>query len=322
MSELNNFSFQSPVAFWILILLFFLLLIKTISKSYENIFSKDMLNKIIVGKSKKNTNFILLFIAFILIVLSLARPVIQNEPIKISTKSLSLVIAFDISKSMICEDVYPNRLSFAKNKFTSLLKNLKDEKVGVIGFSSKSFLIAPITNDYLSLKYLVQNMSTSYISVNGSDIFEALRSTNNLLKNSKQKALIILSDGTDTNDFSTQIQYANDNNIKVFIYAIATRQGGVIKTKDDIQKDKDGNIVVTRLNDNIKDLALETNGAYLEFTNKSNDIKEFVNIIRKKFKEKEKKEIIINTNQELYYFPLTLAFILIFIAISGFKRRI
>ena len=318
--SLSNFSFENSMAFWLLALLLIPLLIKTISRSYENIFSSDMINKILIGKSKKKTNFILLFLAFIFIIFSLARPVIQNEPIKVSTQSLSLVVAFDISKSMICEDVYPNRLAFAKNKFNSLLNNLKDEKVGAIGFSSRSFLVAPITNDYLSLKYLVENMSTSYVSVKGSDVFEALKSTNDLLKNSKQKALIILSDGTDTNDFSTEIQYANDNNIKVFVYAIATRKGGVIKTKDGIQKDKDGNIVITKLNDNIKDLAIETNGAYLEFTNKSNDIKAFVNIIRKKFKEKKKKAIIINTNQELYYIPLAIALILIFIAISGFKR--
>jgi len=320
--SIENFSFENIYAFWVFALLLVLFFISKTAKNYENIFSKDMLEKIILGKNSKLRNFVLMLLAFILLVFSLARPVISNEAITISQSSLSLVVAFDISKSMSCEDVYPNRLKFSKNKFISLINNLKDEKVGALGFSSRSFLIAPITNDYLSLKYLVKNLNTTYISVKGSDVYEALQSTNNLLKNNKHKALIIFTDGTDTKDFSKSIEYANNNNIKVFVYAIATPKGGVIKIKDGVQKDSNGNIVVTRLNSSIKQLAFQTNGAYLEFSSSPNDIKEFVNIIRQKFKEddKKKKDIVINTNQELFYFPLALALIFIFISLSGFKR--
>ena len=317
--SLTNLSFENILSFWLLGLFLAVFLIRSISKNYSELFSKEMLSKIIIGKNTKNTNFILMGISFILLVISLARPVIKNEPVKVPQGSLNMMVAFDISSSMNCEDVYPNRLDFAKNKFNSLINNMNNEKVGALAFSSESFLIAPITNDYLSLKYLVKNISTKYISVKGSSIMQALKSTNKLLK-SKQKVLIVFSDGTDTNDFKEEINYAKENNISVFVYAIATSKGGVIKTKTGIVKDSNGNIVVTRLNENIKSLALNTNGAYLQYSTSSNDIKEFINLIREKFKEKKKRDIVINTNQELFYFPLGLAFIFIFIALSGFKR--
>jgi Ca-activated chloride channel family protein len=320
--NIENLVFENIYAFFILGLLFIFLFISKTTYNYEHIFSKEMLSKMIYGSNSKKRNFILMFLSFILLIVALARPVINNKPITINQNSLSLIVAFDISKSMNSEDVYPNRLDFAKNKFTSLMDNFKDEKVGAIGFSAKSFLIAPITNDYLSLRYLVKNISTTYISAKGSDVYEALQSTNNLLKNTKQKALIVFTDGTDTNDFSKSINFANQNNIKVFVYAIATPKGGVIKTKDGVQKDQNGNIVITRLNTSIKELAFGTNGAYLEFSSSPNDIKKFVDIIKQTFKDenKKKKSIVINTNQELFYYPLALALLFIFISFIGFKK--
>ena len=317
----ENLSFENIHAFWVLGLLLATFLVKSITQNYDSLFSKEMLHKIIIGKNVKNVNFTLFSIAFVLLVISLARPVIKNEPVKVPQASLSLMVAFDISSSMTSNDVYPTRFKFAKNKFNSLLDNLNDEKVGAIAFSSRAFLIAPITNDYLSLKYLVKNMNTNYISAKGSSVLEALKSTNKMLENSKQKALIVFTDGTDNEDFKKEIEYAKEHKISVFVYAIATKKGGIIKTKNGVVKDKNGNIVVTRLNSKIKELAFATNGAYLEYSSSKNDIKEFINIIKDKFKQKNKKAIIINTNQELFFYPLALGLIFIFIALSGFRRR-
>ena len=312
-------SFDNIYAFYILILLAILIFISGSIKDYERYFSSTMLEKIIIGKSTKKLNFGLLIASFIFIIIAIARPIIENKPIKIPQSNISIVVAFDISKSMSCEDVYPNRLDFAKNKFTNLLENLKDIKVGALGFSSRSFLIAPITNDYATLKYLIKNIDLNLVSVKGSSVKEALVSTNDLLKGEAKKALIVFTDGTDNEEFSDEIAYAKENNIKVFVYAIATPKGGVIKIKDGIQKDKNGNIVVTRLNSNIKELAFGSNGAYLEHSTSSSDIQEFVNAINNKFKSKAKKDVIIKNNEELFYVPLALALLFFFIAISGFR---
>jgi Ca-activated chloride channel family protein len=313
-------SFDSINAFYVLILLAVLFLISGKIKDYTHYFSEGMLKQIIVGRDQKKLNFLLLMISFIFLIIALAKPVWENKPIKLPTESLDIIVAFDISKSMMADDIYPNRLQFAKNKFINLLENIKDEKVGVIGFSASSFLVAPLTNDITTLKYLVTNLSTQYVSTQGSDMLEALKSTEQLLENTKKRALIIFTDGTDTDDFGSQITYAKEQGIKVFVYAIATQKGGVIKENEDVLKDKNGNIVVTKLNSNIKELALQSGGAYLEYSTNSNDIKLFLDVIRKQFETKKEKEVTIKDNEEYFYIPLFLAIIFYMIAISGFRR--
>ena len=314
-------SFYNENGLYVLLLLVILIFISGKIKDYSSYFSDEMLKKIVVGEDRKKLNFALLIGSFIFLVLALARPVVENKPITIPTSDIDIVVAFDISKSMQCDDLYPNRLTFSKNKFNHLLSHLKDEKIGAIGFSARAFLIAPITNDYISLKYLVDNLTYEYISTKGSSILEALKSANLLLKNSQKKALIIFSDGGDNNNFEKEISYAKEHNIKVFVYAVATHKGGVIKTKDGVLKDKNGDIVVTRLNTKIKQLALQSDGAYLEYSASQDDIKKFLDVINTKFKKEKKEDIVINDNEELFYIPLTIALILFMISIIGFRRQ-
>lgn len=316
-------SFESPNAFYVLALLIIIYFVNGISKDYKHYFSKEMFEKIIVGKDRKKIKLILLISSFICLVVALSKPVIPNNPIEVDQSKVSFVVAFDISKSMKSEDVYPNRLEFSKNKFNNILENLGDEKVGVIGFANESFMVAPITNDYKTLKFLVQNLNQDMISANGSSVMSSLETANELLKEQKEKALIIFTDGTDTQEFDNAINFANENNIKVFIYSVATKKGGVIPLQNgDVQKDSNGNIVVTNLNENVKQLALQTNGAYLRHSISSSDIVKFVDVIQKQFSNESKEQIVINTNQQLFYYPLVLALILFMFAISGFKRGI
>ena len=314
-------SFDAPNALYVLLLLGILFIISGKIKDYSRYFSAGMLEKVLIGKEKKKINFLLLSLSFIFLIFALAKPIVQNKPIELPKESLDIIVAFDISKSMLSSDVYPTRLQFAKNKFFTLLKESKDEKIGVIGFSSSAFMVAPLTNDMATLKYLVTNLSNEFISAQGSSSFEALKSTNQLLEKANKKALILFTDGTDSKDFTKEIEYANDNNIKVFVYAIATQKGGVIKEKDAVLKDSNGNIVVTRLNENIKELALQSGGAYLEYSTNSDDIKIFLDVIREQFETQKEEELIIEDNQEYFYIPLLIAIIFYMLAISGFRRN-
>jgi Ca-activated chloride channel family protein len=314
-------SFYNENGLYVLLLLIILIFISGKVKNFTRYFSKEMEDKIIVGNNKQKLNFVLLLTSFIFLILALSRPVIENKPITVPKTNLDIVIAFDISKSMMCDDVYPNRLQFAKNKFDNLIENLKDENVGALGFSSRAFLVAPITNDYASLKYLIGNLDTSFVSTKGSSTMEALKSTKELLKHSKEKALIIFTDGTDSEEFSKEIEYAKEHKIKVFVYTIATQKGGVIKENDSVLKDQNGNIVITRLNDAIKELALATDGAYLEHSTSKYDIAMFVNAINDKFNKEIEADIVINDNEELFYIPLSIALVLFILAISGFRRE-
>ncbi len=311
-------------AFFLFIIpLILLILVKTKKVDFEKFFKKDILVKMQKGSSglSKKVRAYLLIASLSFLIIAIARPVINNGEIKVKSEFIDLVTAFDISKSMLATDIYPNRLEFSKDKFFEFLDYFKKGRVGVIGFSSRAFLISPLTSDYTTLKYLVKNMSLDYVSLKGTNLLEPLIITNKLLKNSKQKALLIFSDGGDKSDFSKEIEYAKEHNIKVFVYAVATNKGSVIKDKNGVLKDKNGNIVITRLNEKIKDLALKSGGAYMQYSLRKDDMKILAKEIEKKLKVNRVNEKIIKDIKELFYYPLLISIILFFIANFSLPSR-
>jgi len=302
-----------------LVMLFFL---KNSKGSLEKIFKKEILKKVrskSSGLSGKVRN-ILLILAFVFGVFALARPQIDRGEMKVKNSFVNVVVGFDISHSMFANDLYPNRFEFAKRKFYTLLQNLKNTKVALIGFSSRSFLIAPLTEDYNSLKFLTKNLGLEYLNLRGTSIMSALESANNLFEDSDKKTLILFTDGGDKKDFSKEIAYAKEHKITVFVYAVATSKGGVIKTKNGVLKDKNGNIVVVKRNDAIKELALKTGGAYMIYSLKNSDMKELAKLISSKYKAKIEGETTIKIRQELFYYPLAVAIILLFMALFSLPR--
>ncbi len=306
-----------------LALLPLLFLIRSDRFELEKYFDKRVLEKIYIknrGLSKQFRSILfLLSIAFALI--AFARPYIDNGEIKVNSNDMELMVGFDISNSMFCDDIYPNRFEFSKRKFYQALKSLKSARVGVIGFSSRAFLISPLTKDFESLKYLVKNMNLDFVSLKGTSIMSALEVTNRLLKDQKQKALLLFTDGGDKKSYQKEIAYAKEHHIKLFIYAVGTKKGGVIKTKDGVLKDKNGDIVIVRRNDAIKELALKSGGAYMKYSLKKDDIKALIDDIEHKFKKNSKKSRVIKDTKELFIYPLMLSILFFIISLSSLPRR-
>ena len=262
----------------------------------------------------------MLILSFIALIFALARPVINKGEIKIKQSYTNVVVGFDISQSMFVDDLYPNRFEFAKRKFYTLLKYFKNTKVALIGFSSRAFLISPLTEDYNSLKFLTKNLGLEYLNLRGTSIMSALEAANNLFENREKKVLLLFTDGSDKKDFSQEIAYAKRHNIVVFVYATATDKGGVIKTKRGILKDRNGNIVIVKRNDAIKKLALETGGAYMVYSLEDADMKKLAQIIDSKFKSDSKQKVIKN-RVELFYYPLMASIVLVFMALFSLPRK-
>jgi len=291
--------------------------------SFDRYFSKELLKKMRKSGSgfSKRVRVVLLSLALFFAIIAFSRPVKDMGEIKVKNEYIDAIVAFDISKSMLAEDVYPNRLEFSKQKFYEMLDYFKNARVGVIGFSSRAFLISPLTSDFNTLRYLVKNMNLDYVSLLGTDILEPLKITQNLLKNSKQKALIIFSDGGDQESFAKEIEYAKTHNIKVFVYAVATKKGSVIKDKSGILKDRNSDIVITKLNSKIKELALKSGGSYMQYSLKKGDIKALVDDIKAKFKAKSSETKSIKDVKELFYYPLAVAILLMFMGLFSLPRR-
>ncbi len=317
-------QFKSPEFLLLLLLLLplaFMLFRKgaTIAHYFDaEILKKLQLSDSFLSPAVKNS-FLLLSTA--LMIVALARPYIDNGEIKVSSSTIDVMAAFDISRSMFANDVYPNRLALAKKKFHEFCGDFQEAKIGVIGFSSRAFLISPLTEDFATLDYLVGNMNLDSVTLRGTSVMNALEATNDLLKEGEKKALILFSDGGDSENFSKEIAYAKRHNIVVFAYNIGTTKGGVIPDKKGALTDKNGDIVVVRLNEKIKTLALQSGGAYMEHSLKTNDIDALAQAIKQRFSEKSEEESTIKDEKELFFYPLSVALVLLFLVLYSMPSR-
>jgi Ca-activated chloride channel family protein len=263
----------------------------------------------------------LLLAAAALFIAALARPVIDRGEIEIQKSTIDLIAGFDISRSMAANDIYPSRLALAKRKFDTLLGDLNATRVGVIGFSARAFMVSPLTEDFSTLRYLVEHMNTGSVSLRGTDILQALKQTDALLEGSGKKALLLFTDGGDKQDFGEEIAYAKAHNIVVFIYNIGTEKGGVIPTENGAMTDKSGDIVVVRRNDAIKSLALESGGAYMHYSLQHNDIEKLADALKSRFAPKNERSDVIRDTEQLFVWPLGAGIVLLLLALYSLPQK-
>jgi len=295
-------------------------LIITKKNKIENYFSKNALRKISISNQyfSNKTRNILLFLSLMFMIIALARPVSNEKTREIESNLIPIIIALDVSKSMLVNDLYPNRLEFAKKKLLNILELYENKSIGIILFAKSSFLLSPLTQDFNSLKILLNNLDSNINFDNGTNIYSTLETTKKLLKDYSNKNLILLTDGGDNEDFTKEIKFAKQHNIKVYTIALATKKGSTIKEKNgNYLTDSNGNIVNLKLNEKIKELSFKTNGGYIEYALNESDIIQIINDINNKSeKEKlDKKEY--KTYTELFYFPLFIGIIFLLLAFSS-----
>jgi len=286
----------------------------------EDLFSTAVLTKISLNHHKisTKTRLRLLLLSMALIIVALSKPALESGEIKLNKQLSDVIVAIDMSKSMLANDIYPNRFEFAKNKLQISLDEIKNTRIGILGFANQAFLISPLTDDFNSLKFLIKNLRLDSISLTGTNISNILKSANDLFGNSSNKQLLLLTDGGDSNDFSEEIDYANEQNIQVFIFDIASERGSSIHTEAGALEDDYGNLVIVKENPNIIKLANKTQGSYLKYSLNNQDLSNFVN----KFKQHaSSKNTSIVQKRQLFYYPLTLALVLSFFAFFSLPRK-
>ncbi len=325
-------TFLYPEVFYMMLipLILLIVLVLTSKNTMEKYFSKDILEKLSVGGKTldKNTRNGLLFFTLILFIVALGRPVVNQKEQDIKQKLIPIVVALDVSTSMMATDIYPNRISLAKEKLKQIIALSQNTTIGVLLFAKDSFVLSPVTEDFISLKYIVKNLETNLNFPNGSNVFATLDATNYMLEDFAVKNLIILSDGGNSDDYKDEISYAKSKNIAVYTIGIATKKGAVIPKKEGgYLTDKDGNIVTVTLNESIKKLALETNGGYVDFSLDNSDVKAIIERINTQSQKEELSVQKFKTYTELFYYPLGLGLFFLLLALTSvptnlFKKNI
>jgi Ca-activated chloride channel family protein len=273
--------FLYPEVLYFNFLLILALLVYVFSKNkIKKLFKKEIFKKLSINQSylPNSLRIGILFIIFFLITIALARPVKVGADVDIELKGLSIIVALDISKSMLAEDVKPNRLIVAKEKIKKFISINRNNKIALMAFAGNSFMVAPLSFDSSSLKFLISNLDISSISRAGTSIFALLESVLIIDKAKTKKNIVIFSDGGDESDYSKEIEFALSNDISVNIVSIASEKGAPIKEKGNFILDKNGAVVISKRNDNIAKLSHETDGIFTTYAY-SNDILYLLKII-------------------------------------------
>ena len=222
---------------------------------------------------KSSLKFITLCLAVGFLVIGLINPKIGTKLETIKREGVDIVFAIDVSKSMLAEDVAPNRLEKSKQLVTQIINNLASDRVGIIAYAGKAFPQLPITTDYASAKMFLQSMNTDMLSSQGTAINEAIQLSRNYFDDEEQtnRVLIILSDGEDHNDLSVEVaEAASEEGIKIYTIGVGSENGGPIPLKRNgvvrsYKKDQNNETVITKLNkETLRLIANEAKGSYID----------------------------------------------------------
>lgn len=274
--------------------------------------------------------FILYQFALISMIIALARPQFGSKLQEVKRKGIELMIALDVSNSMMAEDVQPNRLERAKQIIIRLIDNLKSDKVGLVVFAGQSYIQLPITIDFAAAKMFLEAVDPNAMPRQGTAIGSAidlsLKSFD--FKNAEQgKALVIISDGENHEDDAIgSAQKALQAGVHIYTVGIGSPQGAPlpIKTKYGVagyQTDKQGNIVVSKLNETmLQQIASAGDGVYIRAGMSNAGIKNLVDEINKLTKSEIDARVYAEYDERFQYFA-ALSLILILIDLLIMERR-
>ncbi len=334
---MESFRFAHPEYFYFLLVIpvfFVLFIISRInrSRSLRKFGNNDIIAQLMpsVSTSRPIIKFILWMLALGFIITALAQPQFGSKLLTSKRKGVELIIALDVSNSMMAEDIKPNRLERAKRAIAKLTERLRDDKLGLIVFAGQAFVQLPITTDYVSAKLFLDAINTSIVPVQGTAIGAAITmATKSFSPNfAGSKAIIVITDGENHEDDAVgAAKTAQEAKIVVHTIGMGLPQGAPIPVgpegSSDFLKDKSNNIVVTKLDESmLTQISSAGNGTYIRANNAEVGLNNLFNEIEKMEKsEMDSREYSEYDDQFPLFLTLALVMILIDFLILDRKNK-
>jgi Ca-activated chloride channel family protein len=269
-------------------------------------------------------------LAIISLTIVLARPQFGSKVEEVKRQGVEVIIALDVSNSMLAEDIQPSRLERAKQAISHLVESLSNDKIGLIVFAGDAYTQIPVTTDYISAKMFLSTISPKIVPKQGTAIGSAIELGMKSFSPGKEKsrALIIITDGENHEDDPVaRAKDAAADGIVIYTIGIGSPEGVPISLningKTDFMKDPDGNTVITRLDENIlKEIAITANGKYVRANNSNIGLDQIFNDIRKLKKQELEGTVYTEYNDQFQIFAgLSLLILLIDFLIMDRKNR-
>ena len=245
---------------------------------------------------KSILKLVLLLTGIAFLTLALANPKIGSKLETVKREGVDIVFAVDVSKSMLAEDIAPNRLEKAKRLVSEIINQLASDRIGIIAYAGQAYPQLPITTDYGAAKMFLQNMNTDMLSSQGTAIDEAIKLATTYFNDQEQtnRVLFIISDGEDHSEgnISQEVANASEEGIRIFTIGVGKEKGGPIPIKrngvvESFKKDRNGEVVITKMNEAIlREIAQDGNGIYINGEN----TEDAVATIKEQLGQMDKKE--------------------------------
>lgn len=291
----------------------------------------EILNKLMpdISFSRPVIKQILFLLALTFLILAIARPQFGTKLQEVKRKGIEIIIALDVSNSMLAEDIKPNRLEKAKQAISKLTERLVNDRIGLIVFGGEAYVQIPITNDYASAKMFLSSITPGIIPVQGTAIGAAIKLAVNSFTEEEgmSRALIIITDGeSHDDDAAGMASQAREKGIRVYTIGVGLPKGGPIPISSKsgqkvFLKNKDGQVVVSKLDESmLEKIAANGGGKYI----RANNTRLGLNVLFDDIGNMQKKEIkakVYAEYNDMYQYPLGAALFLIIIEFAILERK-
>lgn len=337
MEDVDVLQFANPQMLYLLFALPFfvigyVILLKVKKNNLQKFGDSKLVALLTPGKSSVGSviKFIILQVAFASFIVGIAQPQFGSQLKPVKRKGVEIVIALDVSNSMLATDIKPNRLERAKMAISKLVEKLSDDKIGVIVFAGDAYTQLPITADYGAAKMFLHTIKTNFVAKQGTAIGKAIELGMHSFTPNKEagKALIVITDGEDhESDALEMAQLANENGIVIHTIGMGSPQGTPIKyTKAngavDYWKDRNNQVVLSKLNEKIlQSIAQAGNGKYVLASNSNTGLGIIYDEISKMNKVDIESKIYSNYDEKYQYF-IGFAVILLILEVFIVERKL
>ena len=325
------YQFDNPYYLYLVLIIPLLVIINLIYMSWrrkiqDSYSDSELLEVISPNRSnfKLNLKLIIECLAILFLSIGLANPKIGTELKSINREGVDIVFAIDVSKSMLAEDVAPNRLLRSKRIISEIINSLNSDRVGIVAYAAQAIPQVPLTTDFAAVKNFLQIIDTDMLSSQGTSIDSALNLSANFFDQNSEtnRVLILLSDGEDHDDIPESIiSLIIENNINFISIGVGQDNGSTIPIKvngriDSYKKDNNGDVVITKRNSEIlKKIASSSGGEYID----GNITEEALEYVKAKLDKIDKSEF--ETSQFVEYkqqFQIFILIALLFIIVDIF----
>jgi len=282
------YKLEEPIYFYALAIIPVMIVIFLLVLWWKKRTQKKFADLELLEQLAPNSSVFKSTLKLLILVLALVNPKMGSKLKTVKREGVDIVFALDVSRSMLAEDIAPNRLEKAKQVISKIIDNLGSDRVGVIIYAGNSYPLLPITTDHAAANMFLQNASPDLVSSQGTAINEALELAKTYYNNDEQtnRFLVIISDGEDHQEETKQMaQNLSKDGVKVYTIGVGTEKGGPIPLRESgdlvgYKKDRKGETVITKRNaevlQNIADIA---NGKYIDGNITENPVKEISSIM-------------------------------------------